>query len=116
MKAPANLIRRSGQTWKIAVGGLCLVVAAIATGLAQLDPPPFGTAPEWTALVSAVFGLGAVVFGSRAVRCPDCGARWVWIAVSERDHNEWIQWLLMLHAVGICSDLYLAQGSNRRIR
>ena len=103
MKAPANLIRRSGQTWKIAAGGLCLLVAVIAAGFAQLGPPPlFGTAPEWTALISAVFGLGALMFGSLAVRCPDCRARWVWMAVSEQNHNELIRWLLTLHACPKC--------------
>lgn len=81
---------------------MCLLVAAIAIGLAQLDQPPFGTAPEWTVLVSVIFGLGALVFGSLAVRCPDCGARWVWIAISERDHNEWLPWLLTLAACPKC--------------
>jgi predicted RNA-binding Zn-ribbon protein involved in translation (DUF1610 family) len=102
MKAHPNLIRRSGQTWNIAVAGLCLLVAAIATGLAQIGLQSVGTALEWTALIGAVSGLGALVFGSLAVRCPDCGARWVWMAVSERDHNEWMPWLLTLHACPRC--------------
>ena len=72
-----SVIRKTGQWWKLQVfffgllgGGVCMAV-----GVSLMSDHP--------EVAGALLGGGVLlvgissVFGLRAIRCPDCGARWL---------------------------------------
>ena len=88
-----SVVRLSGQWWKLVVSGLLVIVGVV--GLVFF-PSLLSGGREKLALyflvVAFVFGLGALVFACVSLRCPSCRARWVWAAVSQRDHREWLMY------------------------
>ncbi len=85
MSAARELISRSGQSGKFWLGfGLILTgaTALIAAGylLGQLPNPVFfGLAALGTGV-----GLGGFAYLCHAIRCPACGAKWIWLMASRR--------------------------------
>jgi hypothetical protein len=92
----------SGQAWKIAGAGIALVLGLVVTLARWLELPPVADMGIIGALATAILVLGSLAFAARTVRCPTCDARWVWIAVSERDHREWLSWALGLEFCPRC--------------
>ena len=45
-------------------------------------------------LTGVFLGLSGFVYGCSAIRCPDCGARWLWLGVSGKSAGHWLPWLL----------------------
>src|SRR5688572_23535265 len=80
----------SGQIWKLWVAGTAFVLSGLSMIVSQQsvfeELEPFRV---WATIGSMLFGLGSLAFASLAVRCPSCGARWVWIAISELDYRTW---------------------------
>lgn len=90
-----SVIGRTGQAGKavIALGGLILG-GAISLLPLQFFGEPASTPAVLVKLGAALFSLGCFFYGCRAIRCPACGARWVWDAVSGRAVNAWLASLL----------------------
>ena len=84
----ATLIERSRQRWKLAASfiGMSLGTTLVVAGH---EPGSGITLP----LVGALLAVAGLLFGVLAIRCPCCGARWVWLAVSEQPASRWFQWL-----------------------
>ena len=93
----ATIIERSRQRWKLAASFICLALATpliirghdVGSGIAL-------------PLLGALLGLSGLLFGLLAIRCPLCGARWVWLAVSEQPASRWFQWLDSQRACPSC--------------
>lgn len=92
----------SGQAWKIAVAGMTLLGGVGLTLARWLELPPVAGLDIWGELVTVILVLGSLAFASWAVRCPTCDARWIWLAVSERDHREWLSWAMGLEFCPRC--------------
>ena len=92
----------SGQAWKIAVAGIALLAGLVVSLASWLELPPVADLGIIGALSTTILVLGSLAFAAWAVRCPTCDARWVWIAVSERDHGEWLPWALGLEFCPRC--------------
>jgi hypothetical protein len=92
----------SGQFWKIGVAGLSILFAAGFTIASWLEWSGVGDLNGWVTVATVITPLGAVAFASWAIRCPTCDARWIWIAVSERDYGEWLSWALGLEFCPRC--------------
>src|SRR3989442_13938875 len=100
-----SIIRHSGQMWKLHVATLALAVSGIGmvTSKIQINsisPIQFAG----TMIGSVVVGLAALVFACSSVRCPRCGARWVWMAVSGEGHEAWVRWLSNLRRCPQCAE------------
>jgi len=89
-----SVIGRTGQAGKavVALGGLLLGGAISLLPLPQLAAT--STPAALLKFGAALFSLGCFFYGCRAIRCPACGARWVWDAVSGRAVNAWLASLL----------------------
>jgi endogenous inhibitor of DNA gyrase (YacG/DUF329 family) len=111
----SSVIARSGQTPKALCAFLGLVVGG---GLALFGNLLFHWSPSFGAIVTlggAAAGLGLFVFGCLSVRCPSCGARWVWDAISKRPANAWLASLLGSRVCPKCGypDASTAPSNNR---
>lgn len=92
----------SGQAWKIAVAAVAMLVSVGLTVARWLEVPAVRNFDGWVTAATVILMFGALALASWTVRCPTCGARWVWIAVSERDHRDWLPWALGLEFCPRC--------------
>lgn len=91
-----SVIRSSGQLWKLLAGFVALLVGggALVTGIA--------TGSVVLILAGVLGGLLSLGATCSAIRCPECGDRWVWRAVSTVDAQTWVPWLFELAACPGC--------------
>ncbi len=67
-----SAVNNSGQTWKLAIAILALLIGSIA--------PAFpATGMSWT--TGTIIAVAGYAFGVLLIRCPKCGARWFWDAL-----------------------------------
>jgi hypothetical protein len=95
-----SIIEKSNQTWKL-VGGLALLASGFSVmvvGLARLE---HSTGFALT-LLGMALGLGAAIATTLSIRCPACGARWLWLAVNTQEHLQWLNWLSAQHVCPRC--------------
>jgi hypothetical protein len=93
------LIDRTHQTWKLHVANIGVVLALAIHAAPRLFL--HALTERRLAVYSGVSALVAaagvfIYFGT--VRCPDCGAHWVWRAARQRA----IRWLEWLHEQQVC--------------
>ena len=90
-----SVLARSGQLWKV-LGAIC----AISVGGAALLYGVISNTADGGGLLWIVTGMlltfGGLAFACLRVRCPKCGARWVWMAVSQQNSREYGTWLITL--------------------
>lgn len=67
----SSVIAATGQYWKLALGVAALVVGSFV-------PMVEGIGMSWT--TGTVVAIAGYAFTCLAVRCPDCGSRWLWQA------------------------------------
>lgn len=83
-----TLLEQSGQRWKFSllVWGTMVGFGFMLAGMLLLS-----IAHAYLALVlgGLVLGVASFVFASLSIRCPRCGQRWFWRAVSTRNTNDW---------------------------
>jgi predicted RNA-binding Zn-ribbon protein involved in translation (DUF1610 family) len=82
-----SVIARTGQKWKLALA-IALVIAGAATLLIGLNAKAAGIA-----ILGLPVAFAGMLFGGLAVRCPSCGNRWVWNAMSNQGQASWLTWL-----------------------
>jgi hypothetical protein len=90
-------VKKSGQLWKLAVVGSLTVIglALMWLGQRRLGESPSSEDSGLIMLVVGVgLGLASGVWAVWAVRCPRCGSKLLWRAVSEQDSGSWLQWLM----------------------
>ena len=91
----ASMIRKSGQWWKAVASFWLLMFGALvmAWGLTHISiyPPDYVMPVVLAGICLAALGFA---FACLAIRCPSCGARWVWMGVSGKSSGQWLSWLL----------------------
>jgi hypothetical protein len=106
-----SIIRRSGQWWKAVAayaavsGGGVMMLFALAHLVRAGDGSQFALL-----LFGILVGAAGFLAACLAIRCPDCGAHWVWLAVSKQSSNRWLVWLHDQQACPICN-----HGLGRRV-
>jgi hypothetical protein len=96
-----SILKRTGQVWKLHLCFLLAVAggASIFWGQSRLD----------SAYGGALFGGGmlavllALLFPSFTIRCPSCGARWFWLAISKIHKDQWLKALLSVPTCPSCN-------------
>ena len=98
-----SIISKSGQSTK---GVLALVLVFLGALIVLLGS--FGsthlpaTSQALIALCGIALFLAGGLYGSFAIRCPKCRARWVWLAVSRASVSSWGAQLLSQEACPVC--------------
>jgi len=97
-----SVLARTGQLWKVQ-GAICTVLvggAVLVYGIASETPD--GAGLLWIA-AGLLLALGGLSFACVGVSCPKCGARWVWMAVSQRSSSAYGTWLVALSSCPKCA-------------
>lgn len=78
-----SVLHRTRQAWKLSVPALVtlILVAALVTTVWLEDQLPMSIQVMLLGCFSLLL-LAAIAFPCITVRCPDCGARWYWQAIS----------------------------------
>lgn len=101
MMSPQSIIKKTGQAWKLYVFAILLVVGFICTFWGQAHTQDvYGGAVLGIGLFA---GLTSLIFPAVAVRCPSCGARWFWLAISEIHKDHWLNTILNFTACPRCN-------------
>ena len=85
MERKESVIRISQQMWKIWLGyviGLVGGVIVVATAIYRGELPP--ATEVLLMLIGGLLVLGAQAFPCVAIKCPACGAKWYWIALTKK--------------------------------
>src|SRR6266496_1046229 len=99
-----SLLASSSQLWKLYVSlifvssGAFLVFLTVVYG-EQLTPR------SGFLLLFGGFSIAAIglLAGSFFVRCPKCGAKLLWKALSEAPASRWLHWLLTICQCPVCN-------------
>jgi hypothetical protein len=95
-------LKRSGQTWKLVVFAVLVVVGLVlfALFIAAVN----GKIPGEMALAFAFVGAGfcAFLWLATAIRCSRCGARPAWHLMRTAPHASWFLQLLALDRCPSC--------------
>ena len=87
---PNSLITKSSQNWKLTFGGV-LSICGFVTLVYGLRGE--GNSNTNVAIGGLLLGLLSFVATWFSIRCPRCGAPWLWMAVSKQKHLQWLDWL-----------------------
>jgi hypothetical protein len=95
-----NVIVQTGQLWKVAVSLAAVIVGGTGAVIAMTI---VGTNPGHPLnLFSLALGGFGLAFAWMSIRCPNCGARWVWLAMRHHALGQWQPWLVGLTACPSC--------------
>lgn len=96
------LIDRTHQAWKLHLATIAVAAAIVIHVIARLFVPGI-TGRELAACsgASAVVAASGLFIFFRSVRCPDCGAHWIWRAVKDRS-GRWLEWLHEQQVCPVC--------------
>lgn len=115
MRLSESIIWRTGQGTKavIALLGLLSGGAAVYLGGLAYKSFPDSIAVVIAQLGGALFGLGAMFFACRSIRCPGCGTCWIWDSTSNEPASRWMFSLLASKNCPKCGhpDAVAASGS-----
>lgn len=92
-----SVVVRTGQSWKAALAFAAIIIGGAMSFYGGFALPD----PSWTILGTLVVTAG-LVLAWLGIRCPNCGARWVWLAMSRHHPGQWLQWLLSQPACPNC--------------
>jgi hypothetical protein len=98
------VIRKTGQWWKLglAFGGVITGGALMFGGLSVLASTQIAV----FAVFSGIFlGMSSFIYACSAIRCPSCGARWIWLGVSRNSSGQWLHWLLNQSSCPKCQNV-----------
>jgi predicted RNA-binding Zn-ribbon protein involved in translation (DUF1610 family) len=100
------IVSTTGQTSKLivglsllAVGGMVNLWAILYSGSDSFDPAALLAQIQLPSALVALVGLAYVCF---SIKCPNCGARWIWMAVRGKLQGHSLGSLLDLRACPTC--------------
>ncbi len=101
---PQRFISATSQRWKLVLA----LAALLASALIILLQTPLATMAGEVAALRAVLlatiaSLTAFVAPCLSVRCPLCGCKLLWRAVSTRHSTSWLLWLLSIDRCPHCN-------------
>ena len=108
------LIDRTHQTWKLHVAnvGVGLAMAIHAVPRLFFRGVPDRLLAVYSGVSALVAAVGVFIyFGT--VRCPVCGANWVWRAAKQRA-VRWLEWLHEQQVCPVCGSDGELPSANRR--
>src|SRR6266496_1370980 len=99
-----SLLASSRQLWKLYLSLILVISGALLVFLAVVDMEKLSPGSIFL-LLFAGFSLAAIGFlaGSLFVKCPKCGAKLLWKALSEAPASRWLHWLLTICQCPVCN-------------
>lgn len=105
------MLKDTGQWWKLqlTIGAIVVGFVLMSVGIIYLQRPKIGFL---FVVIGLAVGISAFVFACLTIRCPSCGARWFWRAVSNRRAGDWLLSLLRVERCDACGNLYSRSESK----
>lgn len=99
-----SILVRSGQMRKVIASFALVVTGALMTLVGSFfGQYVAGIDNVLFALIGLCVGFAGGAYGAMAIRCPQCGARWIWRAMSEGVVNSWLASLLVSKSCPVCN-------------
>jgi hypothetical protein len=99
----SSVLHRTGQAWKFWIMPLCVMISVLLVFGAQwykdLLPERWYRIAVYCGLVASLVG---VAFPAIGIRCPRCGAHWLWLAMTKGDAATWWDRLVRQQACSRC--------------
>jgi hypothetical protein len=96
-----GLVSETGQVWK---WNLAVVLAVVSIGGPKVAARWLNI-PLWIDFWSPFVGLGGFAFACFSIRCPKCGANWLWDTVFGKDVRKWEECFWNLEECPSCAGL-----------
>ena len=98
-----TILATSGQLAKAAISLALFLAGVLLTIVGSLGWVSSSAEIQFDLAVAGIFvALGAGTFAVTSIRCPKCGARWVWVAVSKSHSSSWMAKLLGRDKCPVC--------------
>jgi hypothetical protein len=95
-------IRKTNQEWKLYSSSLGFILGGgvMFYGINRINE---GTDfPVFLILTGVTAEIIIGIFACISIRCPECGLSWLWHAISKKDVNQWVSWLLSFEKCPRC--------------
>ena len=104
MQRRTTWLKRTGQTWKIVVFGVLILVGMALFGffVAVVNGKVEDGDIMYSAFAFVGAALAAFVWLVVAIRCPNCGAKPAWYFMRSASHDKWFQELLRMDHCPSC--------------
>ncbi|MEW8204422.1 MAG: hypothetical protein AB2697_15230 [Candidatus Thiodiazotropha endolucinida] len=100
-----NVISKTGQSWKVKATFAVLVLSGMAMIYGQFNIETLSNQAFFYFVAGGTFvGLSSFIFACINIKCPSCGSKWFWLAVSGEGHNKWLFWLNSLTSCPKCGE------------
>ncbi len=102
-----SVIARSNQSWKLILGLILLVGGAVTDAIVSFIAHSHGSAVDNSRrynlqAVSVALAAAGFVYLCVGIRCPRCGTRWIWMAVTGKLNPKALDTLLTLERCPTC--------------
>lgn len=110
---PDSVIRKTGQWWKVQLGFWMMALTVVPLMINDTYYKFFEV--DFELHILGIFaGMAAFFFILLSVRCPECGAKWLWLAASKRGIVErWGKPVLFLTECPECKLKGNAEQKNK---
>jgi len=89
-----NVISKTGQSWKFKAMFVVLVISGVSMVYGKMNIDTLSSESFFYFVAGgALIGLLSFVFACVSIKCPICGSKWFWSAVSGKGDKEWLFWL-----------------------
>ena len=100
-----NVISKTRQSWKFTTMFVVLVLSGISMAYGQMNIDTLSNESFFYFVAGGAFvGLLSFIFACVSIKCPNCGAKWFWSAVSGNGGDKWLFWLKSLSSCPTCGE------------
>ena len=100
-----NVIYNTGQSWKKKTSFVSLLLSGASMIYGQVNIDTLSNNLFFLYVAGgSVTGLLSFIFACVSIRCPTCGSKWFWLAVSGQGKNEWLFWFNSLSSCPKCGE------------
>jgi len=100
-----NVISKTGQSWKFRTFFIVLVMSGVSMTYGQFNIETLSNDLFFYFVAGGAFvGLLSFIFACVSIKCPNCGAKWFWSAVSGKGNKEFLFWLNSLSSCPKCGE------------
>jgi hypothetical protein len=98
-----SILAISGQLAKATISLALILAGGLLTIVGSLGWVSSSAETQFALAAAGIFvALGAGIYGVTSIRCPKCGARWVWLAVKNSHASSWMATLLGRDKCPVC--------------
>lgn len=96
-----SLLGSSRQLWKLYLSLILIILGGLQLLIAIVNMERHGLLFVFGALLLVAIGL---LGGGLFIRCPKCGAKLLWKALTDAPASRWLHWLLTFSHCPVCGE------------